>query len=77
MKKMRFLPLFMGSLLLTGVSLALAPSAWSDNVVSLKGALVATAASSPNTGNAVFCGGSPLTLVVEAHGSGFTSLEVH
>lgn len=73
-KKMPFLPLFMGSVLLTAISLALAPSAWSDNVVSLKGALSATAASSPNTGNAVFCGGSPLALVVEAHGNGFTSL---
>jgi hypothetical protein len=71
----RFVRLFMGLVLLTVISVALAPSAaWSDNVVSLKGVLEATAASSPNTGNAVFCGGSPLNLVVEAHGNGFTSL---
>lgn len=75
MRETRFVRLFMGLVLLTAISLALTPSAaWSDNVVPLKGALEVTATSSPNTGNAVFCGGSPLALVVEAHGNGFTSL---
>ena len=75
MKERQLVRLSVVAVLLTAISLALAPSAaWSENVVPLKGALEATAASSPNTGNAVFCGGSPLALVVEAHGNGFTSL---
>jgi hypothetical protein len=75
MKTMRYLFVFMGSVLLTAVSLIAGPSAArADDGVPLRGAIAATAAASPNTANAVFCGGSPLSLVVEAHGDGFTSL---
>jgi hypothetical protein len=74
-KKLRFHCLAMGSVLLTTVALVLAPAAaTADNDVPLRGAIAVTAAATPNTSDTVFCGGSPLALVVEAHGNGFTSL---
>jgi hypothetical protein len=74
MNKLRYLFLYIGSVLLTAISIgAMSSAAWADDGVALRGAIAATATASPNTGNAVFCGGSPLSLVVEAHGNGYTS----
>jgi hypothetical protein len=70
------LPL-MGSVLVTAVSLALAPAAAladDDSGMPFQGAMVVTATGNPNTGNVAYCGGSPYALVAEAHGNGYTSL---
>jgi len=84
MKKTR---LFVGSALVTAVSLAVAPSvarAQPSVSVPLQGAMAVTATVNPNTpGTVIYCAlpappGPPQTssleLVAEAHGNGFTSL---
>lgn len=77
MKTIRFFSLSTW-LVMSGV-LALLPSVVraTDTVsVPFEGVIAVTATASPNVSAppAVFCGGSPLTLVAEGHGNGFTSL---
>lgn len=65
------------SILFTAISLTLAlPAARAEETVPFEGTVSLTATAAPNTGSpaAVYCGGSPLALVVEAHGNGYTSV---
>jgi hypothetical protein len=56
-------------------SLVLARStARADGGIHIQGAFAVTATAAPNTGGVNYCGGTPLALAVEAHGSGSTSL---
>jgi hypothetical protein len=74
MGKLRYLFLYTGSVLLVAISIAaMSFAARAQDGAELGGAMAVTATASPNTGNVVFCGGSPLSLAVEAHGNGFTS----
>lgn len=69
MKTMRLLTSMLASVLL------LAPwSALADEGVPIQGAFAVTASATPNTGGVTYCGGTALSLAVEAHGTGFSSL---
>lgn len=69
MKTMRWL-----ASMLTGTVLLMSSSALADEGVPIQGAFTVTAAVTPNTGGVTYCGGTALSLAVEAHGNGFSSL---
>ena len=69
MKTMRLLTTMLAStLLLTPLS------ALADEGMPIQGAFAATASVTPNTGGVTYCGGTALSLAVEANGNGFSSL---
>jgi hypothetical protein len=76
MKRVLLARIFTRSLLLLAAGgLGLLPSAArADGGRPIQGAFAVTAAVSPNAGGASFCGGTALSLIVEAHGNGYTSL---
>jgi hypothetical protein len=63
-----------GSLALAAMIVAFAPRAAHAQGVPIKGMVTAAAAVTPNPGNVVFWGGTPLDLAVEAHGAGYSTL---
>lgn len=65
----------LGSLALAAMIVAVAPSAaLAEEGVPIKGTFTVAATVTPNTGNVTYCGGKPLNLAVEAHGTGYSTL---
>jgi len=62
------------SLVLAAMTFAIAPKAARADEVPFKGSFAVAFAASPNTGNVAYCGGTPLPIVVEAHGDGSPTL---
>jgi hypothetical protein len=69
MKLMRLLTSMLASALLLMPSSALAGEG-----TPIQGAFAVTATATPNTGGVTYCGGTALSLAVEANGNGFSSL---
>jgi hypothetical protein len=63
------------SLALAAMTFAVAPkAALADDGVPFKGSFTVAFAASANTGNVAYSGGTPLPIVVEAHGDGSSTL---
>lgn len=62
-------------LILAGVTVVLASKgACADEGMRIKGTFTVAYAGTPNTAGVSFCGGKPLDVAVEAHGSGYSTL---
>ena len=74
MKIVKSMTLFLGRLSLAAVSLFV-PAASAQSGFPLLGSFSVSAEATPNTGGAVFCGGSATDqLIIEAHGTGFSTM---
>ena len=65
----------LGSLTLAAMTFAVAPQAvLAEEKVPIEASFAVAFSATPNTGNVAYCGGTPLTGAIEAHGDGFSTL---
>jgi hypothetical protein len=64
----------LGSLALAAVTVAVAPKPALAYEVPIQASFAVAFSTTPNAGNVTYCGGTPLPMMVEAHGNGFSML---
>jgi hypothetical protein len=65
----------LGSLTLAAMTFAVAPqTVLAEEKVPIEASFAVAFSATPNTGNVAYCGGTPLTSAIEAHGDGFSTL---
>ena len=64
----------LGSLALATMAVAVAPQTVLAYDVPIQASFAVAFSSTPNTDNVTYCGGTPLTNAIEAHGDGFSTL---
>jgi hypothetical protein len=66
---------FLGSLTLAAMTFAVAPQVvLADEGVPIKASFAVAFSGTPNTGNVVYCGGTPGPIAIEAQGDGYSTL---
>ena len=64
----------LGSLALAAMAVAVAPQKVLAYDVPFQASFAVAFSGTPNTGNVVYCGGTPGPIAIEAHGSGFSTI---